>query len=541
MRKDTFEAATELFELVSAMAVERDRARAAACCLEAACRIVGARAGVLYALDMTGTELVPIAGRPAMLADIENGRLPLYPRSRPDMSDPRTWCAFTGQTAVIEDVARVLGYESGAIQRRDETLGFRTRSLLARPLRDNENVTVGVLEIINIEGADGEPIDGEGLARLVPVITAFAYQAAIVLSNAHLMERNRTLVEQLNVANGDLDRENQRLREERISVASRAGGIVTRSPAMASVLDLVGKVADSAVPVLITGETGTGKELVARLVHAASPRREEPFIPQNCAALPPELLESELFGFRRGAFTGAIANKQGLFEVAHGGTLFLDEIGEMPMALQSKLLRVLQDGEVRSLGATQGRHYDVRVIAATNVNLHELVANGRFREDLLYRIAVFPVHLPPLRERVGDVRLLVEHLIAELRRTHRKDIAGIAPDALTALEAYSFPGNVRELKNIVERAVILCQPGAALSFADLPHEVRNTRATAFAAATDGTAQIGVFRAAVRRSEQSAIEEALAAVDGNRTRAAKALGISRRSLQEKIVRYGLADR
>jgi sigma-54-dependent transcriptional regulator len=541
MRKETLEAAAELFALVNEMAAERDLTKVALRCLEAACRIAGAQAGVLYTLDHTGTELVPIAGRPCTLARGADTYLPLYPSGRPNMSDPRTWCAFTGRTAVIDNVLIQNGYDGGAIQRRDDRVGHRTRSILAQPLRDCENVTIGVLEIINIEDSTGRTSNHDNFAALIPVISAFAYQTAIVLSNAKLMERNRALVEQLNVANGVLGRENRRLREERISVASRAGGIISRSPAVAAVLELVGKVADSAVPVLVTGETGTGKELIARLVHAASPRRDGPFIPQNCAALPPDLLESELFGYRKGAFTGAVADKKGLFEAANGGTLFLDEVGEMPLALQAKLLRVLQHGEVRALGATQGQRFDVRVVAATNSDLRQLVAEGLFREDLLYRIAVFPVHLPPLRDRIGDIPLLVAHMIAELRQTHRKDIAGIHPDALAALERHPFPGNVRELKNIIERAVILCRPGNALALEDLPHEVCVNPALSPVWAGDAGEQVGAFRAAVQRSEQSTIADALAAVGGNRTRAAKALGISRRSLQDKIVRYGLGKR
>jgi len=538
--EDSFEAAAQLFALVSDMAAERDRMRLAAKCLEAACRISGARGGVLYALDQTGRQLVPVAALPPQLARSPDGILPLYRDGQPDMTDPRSWCAFTGSVAVIDDVARVHGFDCRAIARRDGISRTPTGSLLACPLRGNDDVTVGVLELINLAGTGGPAASRERLDRLVPLIRAFAYQAAIIIANTALLDQNRRLVKELDMINGDLRTENQRLKQERITVASRASGLITRSPTMERVLDIVGKVAESDVPVLILGETGTGKDVVARLLHMAGPRREGPYIAQNCAALPAELLESELFGYRKGAFTGAVADKKGLFHAADGGTLFLDEIGDMPIGLQTKLLRVLQDGEVRALGATEGQRADARIVAATNVDLRARVAEGRFREDLFYRISVFPIELPPLRQRDGDIAVLAEHFLAEMPEAQLKEIRGIRPEALAALVRHPFPGNVRELKNAIARAVILCRPGEAIGLDDLPPAlvagVGQDPAAALPPTADGDRS--GLRDTVRRYEAGAIVEALKASGGNRTHAAAALGLSRRALQEKIARYGL---
>lgn len=538
--KDSFEAATQLFALVSDMAAERDRMRLAAKCLEAACRISGARGGVLYALDQTGRQLVPVAALPPQLGVSPAGIVPLYRNGRPDMTDPRSWCAFAGSVAVIEDVARVHGFDSGAIERRSGSSGTPTRSLLACPLRGNDDVTVGVLELINLVDSDGSGSGRQAMDLLVPLIRAFAYQAAIIIANTALLDQNRRLVKELDAVNGDLRRENQRLKHERITVASRATGLVTRSPLMERVLDMVDKVAETDVPVLILGETGTGKDVVARLLHMAGPRRDGPFVAQNCAALPAELLESELFGYRKGAFTGAQADKKGLFQAADGGTLFLDEIGDMPMGLQTKLLRVLQDGEVRALGATEGQRSDARIVCATNVDLRARVAEGRFREDLFYRISVFPIELPPLRRRDGDIALLAEHFLAEMPEAQLKEIRGILPEAQAVLDRHPFPGNVRELRNAIARAVILCRPGEAIGVDDLPPALLAAGGQDPAAVLPPAAEEdrSGLRDTIRRYEAGAIVEALKASGGNRTHAAMALGLSRRALQEKIARYGL---
>ncbi|MEJ0014960.1 MAG: sigma 54-interacting transcriptional regulator [Acetobacteraceae bacterium] len=535
---DSIDAAVNLFDLVAAIASERDQNQVAAKCLTAACRIANAEAGVLYALDSTSSRLVPVASQPKGLSHPIEQALPLYPGGHPDMADPRTWTAFTGRPVLMENLGRVAGFELGAIHRRDHLARRRSVSLLACPLRSNDDVTVGVLELLNIRTHDGRPADQAVLERLVPLLRAFAYQAAIIISNLALLERNRTLVAELNASNRRLESENQRLRQQTVSVASHAKGLIARSPAMQSVLELVGKVADSSVTVLVLGETGTGKEVIARLLHATSARRDAPFVAQNCAALPADLLESELFGHRKGAFTGAVTDKKGLFAAADGGVLFLDEIGEMPLPLQSKLLRVLQDGEIRPLGATEGQRYNVRVIAATNVDLRSQVSEGHFREDLFYRISVFPIVLPPLRARPDDIKALAEYFLAQFSQMHGKAVDGLAPAALAALTQYSFPGNVRELKNVLERAVILVPPGAPIGLGELPPELVPCRDAPAPALADAS---GVLRNDVQRYEARAIAQVLESTGGNRTRAAHVLGLSRRTLQEKISRYGLAAR
>ncbi len=250
----------------------------------------------------------------------------------------------------------------------------------------------------------------------------------------------------------------------------RFGRILTRSARMKRVFETLAQVVDSRVTVLLQGESGTGKELVARALHHESNRHNEPFIAVNCAGIPDTLLESELFGHERGAFTGAVAVKKGKFELADGGTLFLDEIGEMPMHLQSKLLRVLQERQVERIGSTGPRDIDVRIISATHRDLMEMVREKRFREDLYYRLAVFPVQLPPLRERDGDVALLARHFITRYCTEENKPAMSLAPAALAALERYDFPGNVRELENIMSRAVLVAT-GDQIHLHDLPAEI----------------------------------------------------------------------
>jgi sigma-54 dependent transcriptional regulator len=538
----SLEAAAELFALVSGMAAERNRARLAKKCLDAACRIAGANAGLVYALDRTGQHLVPVAGQPHAIVAASPRSLPLYINHEPDMSDPRTWCAFTGRAVVIDNVPTMHGFDGHAIRERDRDGGIETGSLIACPLRSNGERTVGVLELCDLCDEENGRLSGTMLEKMVPMLQAFAYQAAVIIATNQLIERNEELLAELAENNRDLRTENRRLRQDAVTAVSTATGVATRSPAMEKVLNLVGKVADSTLPVLLLGETGTGKEVIARLLHAAGPRRNGPFVAQNCAALPGHLLESELFGYRKGAFTGALQDKKGLFEVAADGTLFLDEIGDMPPELQTKLLRVLQDGDVRPLGATQGRKSDARILAATNVDLRARVARGAFREDLFYRIAVFPIALPPLRERREDIVPLGEHFLASSTDAHAKEIRGLTKAAANALERYAFPGNVRELKNVIERAVILCPPGRMIDLAELPGEIveglggATTRTVA-----EGRAKPDRLRATMRHHEAVAIMEALTANNGNRTRAAAALGVSRRALQEKITRYGLGRR
>ena len=311
--------------------------------------------------------------------------------------------------------------------------------------------------------------------------------------------------------------------------------IVAASANMVAVLELIERAAEFKTTVLLTGESGTGKEVLARALHAQSARRGQAFVAINCGAIPEALLESELFGHAKGAFTGAARARRGLFAEADGGTLFLDEIGELPLPLQVKLLRVLQEEEVRPVGESKSRQVDVRVIAATARELSREVAEGRFREDLFYRLDVVRVAVPPLRERREDIPLLVDHFLASFRASLGKNVRGVADDALAKLVAYRWPGNVRELENVIERAVILADEGR-VTLADLPENVRGEAAVlAPEPASVGDLSLAPAR---RRFETEWIRDALEAAKGNRTHAARLLGISHRALLYKLKEYGL---
>jgi two-component system response regulator AtoC len=321
--------------------------------------------------------------------------------------------------------------------------------------------------------------------------------------------------------------------EERLRKEESFGEIVGRSESMKRVYALIQKVAQFRTTVLVTGESGTGKELVARAIHASSPRAKASFVALNCAAIPENLLESELFGHVRGAFTDAHADRKGLFEEAAAGTLFLDEIGELPMSLQVKLLRTLQDGEVRRVGSSKALTVDTRVVAATARNLEDEVAGGRFREDLFYRLNVVQVALPPLRERLSDIESLVRHFIEKTNGRLGTKVTGVDDRAMKALMAYGWPGNVRELENVIERASVLSD-GDVLAWEALPDQVANARGDLRPRDAD---DLSIKRAS-RELETAFIRAALLKTGGNRTQAAKLLEISHRALLYKIQDYAI---
>jgi DNA-binding NtrC family response regulator len=325
--------------------------------------------------------------------------------------------------------------------------------------------------------------------------------------------------------------ENVRLKRivERLSFESPRYHIVGLSPAISKVLQMIEKVAAVDATVLVRGESGTGKELVARALHGNSPRKDKPLVSVNCATLQENLLESELFGHERGAFTGADKAKPGLFEVAEGGTLFIDEVAEMSPGLQAKLLRVLEDGHYRRVGNTQERRADVRVVAATNKPLEEEQKAGRFREDLYFRLNVISITLPPLRDRREDIPMLVEHLL-RTRQVGRVPYS-VDPATMTLLCRYNWPGNVRELANVLERAQILAE-GSVITPDDLPENLTAAAPPAAAAPESPDALEAV--------ERRHVEEMLARSGGNKVRAAKSLGVSRRSLYRLIDKYGLGE-
>jgi len=334
----------------------------------------------------------------------------------------------------------------------------------------------------------------------------------------------------------------------RTSQAYSFGEIIGKSPRMEKVFSVLPAVAQSDSSVLVTGETGTGKDLVAEAIHGASGRAKGPFIKVNCGALPETLLESELFGHRKGAFTGAVENKPGRFQLAHNGTLFLTEIGDLPLTLQVKLLTFLDDQVIYPLGSTKGFQADVRVVAGTHRNLDRMVREGRFRQDLLFRLNVVRVHLPPLRERGDDIRLLLDHFLNRFADKFNKAIKGYSKNALTLLTRYDYPGNVRELRNIVEYAVNVCE-GPRITLGHLPAYLTEERPESAEAAPESIAsaaprrplsilQGGTSEETWADVERRLILDALVQAGGKRTRAAEILGWGRSTLWRKIKQYGI---
>lgn len=314
--------------------------------------------------------------------------------------------------------------------------------------------------------------------------------------------------------------------------------IIAESEQMVMIWKLVQKVSSTEANVLISGESGTGKELVARAIHAESPRRKNPFIAVNCAALPENLLESELFGYEEGAFTGARGRKPGKFELAHGGTLLLDEIGDMQLSTQVKILRVLEEKVVDRLGSIKPTAVDVRIIASTNKELSYLVRKGEFREDLFFRLAVFPINIPPLRDRIGDVPVLAEHFLRIYsEKYHKEGLKGFHPAVLKTFSCYSWPGNVRELRNLVEQLVILSD-GTFVKLEDIPPSFGVLSSLVASSENRKTSVSGSsnIKESRNKAESQAITEALRLCDGNRTKAAHLLGISRRTLQLKMNQF-----
>ena len=369
-------------------------------------------------------------------------------------------------------------------------------------------------------------ITGKGtIGTAVEAMKAGAYD---FLTKPVEPERLRTVVAKA-LEHQNLVATNRRL-QETIEQLTRYEEMVGQHEKMQEVYRFVDAVADTTANVLITGESGTGKELVARAIHSKSGRARGPFIAVNCSAFPRDILENELFGHEKGAFTGALKEKPGCFEMAHGGTLFLDEIGEMPADTQTKLLRVLEERRFRRLGGTKEIEVDVRVIAATNRNIPKALKDGTLREDLYFRLSVMEIEMPPLRERLSDLELLLNEFLRVFNEKNHKNIQGFAPDCLDVLKKYRWPGNVRELKNLVERAVILCN-GAVIETAHLPSSVLQESPT-----VPSAAEVVPAGKTLHEIEREVIFKTLKMTKNNKTKAAEILGISLKTLHNKLNKY-----
>ena len=380
-------------------------------------------------------------------------------------------------------------------------------------------------------------VDNEAVGAL-SADRLFASQVALQ-EDVRLLSTVASMIAQAVKLRQSVQEEYQRLRAENIRLQAqleqrfRPANIVGNSAAMHSVYDLIGQVCTTNTTVMIRGQSGTGKELVAQAIHYNSPRAKKPFVKVNCAALPQTVIESELFGHEKGAFTGAIAQRKGRFELASGGGIFLDEVGDLPPAIQIRLLRVLQESEFERVGGTHTVKVDVRVIAATNRPLEDLMASGQFREDLYYRLNVFPIYLPPLRERRNDILLLGNHFLARYSQQDAKDVRRISTPAIDMMMAYHWPGNVRELENCIERAVVLSTDGVIHG-----HHLPPTLQTAEAS---GTQIKGGLEDLLANYERELLLEALKMSRGNRAKAARSLGITGRTIGLRVAKYGIDSR
>ena len=432
----------------------------------------------------------------------------------PDHQGVAGWVLRENQPVVIHDASKDDRFFKGIdLQERSVT-----KSMICFPLRTRKGL-IGVIYALN-------KIEGQFTERETRLLEILSGTIAISIENARLYG-------ELKDHASSLEQENFRLKSQ-VQDSFNLQGIIGSSPAMRQVFALMEKVINTTTSVLIQGETGTGKELVARAIHYNGCLKEKPFVAENCGALSENLLESELFGHVKGAFTGAITDRKGLFELAHGGTIFLDEIGEMSVAMQVKLLRVLQEGQIRRVGGSRYLKVDVRLIASTNRDLEEEAKKGSFREDLFYRVCVFPITLPPLRERREDIPLLAAHFLKKLTRKQKRTSARLTPRALNLLLQYDWPGNVRELQNEIERALTLAGKDREIRKEFLSEKINASLNPKISTpATDCT-----IKEVTQQIEQGMIVEALEKTGSNRSKAARILGLTRQGLLNKIVRYDI---
>jgi sigma-54 dependent transcriptional regulator len=522
----------ELIQLTSKLATERNLARLLGAIVSTATRTTNAEAGRIFALDRSMRHMHCLVSQEQ---DGSFGTSNFRPvgiytdDERYNLADPSVFAAITGRIVKLPDVYRYTGYDFSSTFESDRKTGCKTKSFVAAPLSSLDGTTLGVLQLVNLAlptDDDGGPLRPEA----EPIVRAIASYAAVAIAIARLFDDNRRMIRQLDRKAEELEKENILLKTQAIETGLLPG-VVAESPPMRRAAS------SPRVTVLLLGETGTGKDVFANAIHELSDGRKGPIVAQNCAAVPETLLESELFGFRKGAFSGAVADKKGLIQEADGGTLFLDEIGDMPLGLQAKILRLLEDGAVRRIGDTRTQKVDVRIIAATNADLPRKIAQGAFREDLFYRLSVFPITIPPLRERWTDIPKLIDLFLSQASAAHGRPPPAFTVRALDALSCWKFPGNVRELKNLIERAVLLVDKGERIDMRHLPAEVVAERPPVGVLSTQAI-NGGGLKSIVREYEARVIEAKLHEAGWNQSRAAGLLQISRRSLVEKLGRYSI---
>jgi Nif-specific regulatory protein len=472
-------------------------------------------------------ELSSTEGEPTSSSDKRRARAPRFPvmhasqRSGGQVERPMSKTLI--KRVVSERKALLLMDASNEVGGVRSVLAAGLSSVMLVPLW----VGADICGVLQVDNRDKPSVFG---AEELELLMVGASTISFATESARLISRLRVAEEQLK---GGLSYLQNSERKE-------ASGLIGESEGMRAITQSIERVKDLKVPVFIKGETGTGKELIARALHYQSARHAKLFVAQNCGALPEGILESELFGHTKGAFTGADRDKKGLFELADGGTIFLDEIGEMPHTLQSKLLRVLQEGEVWPLGASRPKQVDVRVLSATHRDLDEMVSEGSFRQDLYYRLHVYPIHLPPLRERGGDITLLAQAFLTRYAREFGRGVSGLSEEAQRALTRYSWPGNVRELQNEIQRALISRFEGDLILLEDLSPHISGVEGASPDVVREALGVQGTLKEMMEHLERALLERALEEHNNNKTQTAKALGITREGLHKKLNRLSLTS-
>ncbi len=504
--------------------------------LTAAKQMTMARHGIIYVLDQTGEALIPSSAfhNDQVMVDHPWPAIQLDSASE---SDPFNYAVHNGEVVLINELYKYNGYDCEAIYQAERAFGATSLNLLAWPLVDESHNTIGLLVLLDLGVIDNEA-----------ALTEFCRMAASHIRQAIWLEQYGQVIERLSL--GDTTELSQLPIASAVR-ANHADGPIATSEEMLNVLSRLDRVLSLPVDVMLRGETGAGKEVIAKYIHDNSNRAKAPLVVQNCAAIPEQLLESELFGHKKGSFTGADKDKIGLFEAANGGTLFLDEIGDMPMLLQAKLLRVLQERRVRPVGANKEIEVDVRVIAATHCNLAQQIQDGRFRADLFYRLNVFPITLPPLRARQADILPLAEHFIQlAANKLGLSTPPKLADQVCTQLQCYHYPGNVRELKNIIERSVLLSdfETITSIEFGDPINEQFSASATITSAPeeileyseTPTLEEVSKgLKEAVGEYERTVIIDCLRECNWHTKRAAELLSLPLSTLNHKMKKYDIS--